>query len=91
MDHVDPKLNCVLDITPPRESSSDILMQREDTLLERIFLLHKQSKKLKTSVENISDLILKGKLQLQQLTGMDLAETIIPLTNEEIFLFTERQ
>ncbi|MGE9501621.1 hypothetical protein ACQP3D_24730 [Escherichia coli] len=59
-------------------------MQREDTILEWIFLPHKQNKKLKTYIEKISDLILKGKLRLRQLTGKDPAEIIVPLNNEEI-------
>lgn len=77
VDRVDPKFNCILVITPSRESPSRILMQREDIILGWIFLLHKQSKKLKTYVERISYLILKGKLHLQQLTGTDLAKTIV--------------
>ena len=59
-------------------------MQRKDTILEWIFLPHKQNKKLKTYIEKISDLVLKGKLRLHQLTGKDPAEIIVPLTNEEI-------
>ncbi|ERE65488.1 putative HERV-K-5q33.3 provirus ancestral Pol protein [Cricetulus griseus] len=59
-------------------------MKREDTILEWIFLQHKQNKKLKTYIENISDLFLKGKLRLRQLTGKDQAEIMVTLTNEEI-------
>ncbi|ERE72636.1 HERV-K-5q33.3 provirus ancestral Pol protein [Cricetulus griseus] len=59
-------------------------MQREDIILEWIFLPHKQNKKLKTHIEKISDFILKGKLRLRQLTGKDPAEIIVPLINEEI-------
>ncbi|KAL6071089.1 hypothetical protein STEG23_029638, partial [Scotinomys teguina] len=59
-------------------------MQREDIILEWIFLPNKQSKKLKTYVEKISDLILKGKLRLRQLAGIDPAEIVVPLTKEEI-------
>jgi hypothetical protein len=36
-------------------------MQREDYILEWIFLTHKQSKKLKTYIEKVSELILKEK------------------------------
>ncbi|KAL6038953.1 hypothetical protein STEG23_010042 [Scotinomys teguina] len=61
-----------------------ILMQREDVILEWIFLPHKPNKKLKTYIEKISDLIHKGKLRLCQLTGMDPAEIVVPLTNEEV-------
>ena len=39
-------------------------MQREDYILEHIFLTHKQSKKFKTYIEKVSELILKGKMRL---------------------------
>ncbi|KAL6077538.1 hypothetical protein STEG23_006736 [Scotinomys teguina] len=60
------------------------VVEREDIILEWIFLPNKQSKKLKTYVEKISDLILKGKLRLRQLAGIDPAEIVVPLTKEEI-------
>ncbi|KAL6062885.1 hypothetical protein STEG23_004248 [Scotinomys teguina] len=84
VDRVDPKLDCILVILPSRHSPTGILMQREDIILEWIFLPNKQSKKLKTYVEKISDLILKGKLRLRQLAGIDPAEIVVPLTKEEI-------
>ncbi|KAL6048456.1 hypothetical protein STEG23_026502, partial [Scotinomys teguina] len=84
VDQVDPKLDCILVILPSRHSPTGILMQREDIILEWIFLPNKQSKKLKTYVEKISDLILKGKLRLHQLAGIDPAEIVVPLTKEEI-------
>ncbi|KAL6030846.1 hypothetical protein STEG23_024726 [Scotinomys teguina] len=84
VDRVDPKLDCILVILPSRYSPTGILMQREDIILEWIFLPNKQSKKLKTYVEKISDLILKGKLRLRQLAGIDPAEIVVPLTKEEI-------
>ena len=84
IDRVDPDLNCILVILPSKHSPTGILMQREDVILEWIFLPHKPSKKLKTYVEKISELIFKGKLRLRQLTGMDPAEIVVPLTNEEI-------
>ncbi|KAL6083314.1 hypothetical protein STEG23_007305 [Scotinomys teguina] len=62
VDRVDPKLDCILVILPSIHSPTGILMQREDIILEWIFLPNKQSKKLKTYVEKISDLILKGKI-----------------------------
>ena len=49
-------------------------MQRDDYILEWI-LAHKQSKKLKTYIEKVSELILKGKMRLCQLVRMDLAES----------------
>ncbi|KAL6061548.1 hypothetical protein STEG23_000991, partial [Scotinomys teguina] len=84
VDRVDPKLDCILVILPSRHSPTGILMQREDIILEWIFLPNKQSKKLKTYVEKISDLILKGKLRLHQLAGIDPAEIVVPLTKEDI-------
>ena len=83
VDRVDPDLNFILVILPSRISPTGILMQREDTILEWIFLPHTPSKKLKTYVENISELIIKGKLRLRQLTGIDPAEIIVPFTTEE--------
>ena len=62
MDRVNPNLNCIIVILPSRISLTEILMQRDDIILEWIFLPHKLSKKLKTYVENVSELILKGKL-----------------------------
>ena len=47
MDCADPNLDCILVILPSREYPSGILMQREDIILEWIFLPHKQNKKLK--------------------------------------------
>ena len=84
VDRINLDLDCILVILPSREYPSGILMQRKDTILEWIFLPHKQNKKLKTYIEKISDLILKGKLRLHPLTGKDAAEIIVPLTNEEI-------
>ncbi|KAL6087202.1 hypothetical protein STEG23_008811, partial [Scotinomys teguina] len=84
VDRVDPKLDCILVILHSRHSPTGILMQREDIILEWIFLPNKQSKKLKTYVEKISDLILKGKLRLRQLAGIDPAEIVVPLTKEDI-------
>ena len=59
-------------------------MQREDIILEWIFLPHKPSKKLKTYVEKVSELIIKGKLRLCQLAGIDPAEIIVPFITDEI-------
>ena len=41
VDHVDPDLNCILVILPSKHSPTRILMQREDVILEWIFLPHK--------------------------------------------------
>ena len=64
LDRIDPKMACILVILPSTHSPTGILMQREDYILEWIFLAHKQSKKLKTYIEKVSELILKGKMRL---------------------------
>ena len=84
VDRVDPNLSCILVILPSRISPTGILMQREDTILEWIFLPHKPSKKLKTYVEKVSELIIKGKLRLRQLAGIDPSEIIVPFTADEV-------
>ncbi|KAL6084271.1 hypothetical protein STEG23_038369 [Scotinomys teguina] len=60
VDCVNPELKCILVILPSRHSPTGILMQREDVILEWIFLPRKPNKKLKTYIEKISDLIHKG-------------------------------
>ncbi|KAL6061183.1 hypothetical protein STEG23_011259, partial [Scotinomys teguina] len=67
-----------------REEARNLEQQEGDVVLEWIFLPRKPNKKLKTYIEKISDLIHKGKLRLRQLTGMDPAEIVVPLTNEEV-------
>ena len=49
-------------------------------------LPHKPSKKLKTYVEKASELIIKGKLRLCQLAGIDRTsrDYIVPFTADEI-------
>ena len=84
VDRVNPNLSSILVILPSRISPTGILMQREDIILEWIFIPHKPSKKLKTYVEKVSELIIKGKLRLRQLAGIDPAEIIVPFTTEEI-------
>ena len=50
VDRVNPNLNCILGILPSRISPTGILMQRDDIILEWIFLPHKPNKKFKTTV-----------------------------------------
>ena len=76
VDRVNPSLSCILVILPSRISLMGILMQREDIILEWIFIPHKPSKKLKTYVEKVSELIIKDKLRLCQLADIDPAEII---------------
>ena len=45
---------------------------------------HKPSKKFKTYVEKVSELIIKGKLRLIQSAGIDSGQIIVPFTAEEI-------
>ena len=52
-------------------------------MLERIFLLHKLCEKLKTYVENISELIIQGKFRYCQFSGIDTAEILVPFNNDE--------
>lgn len=59
-------------------------MLSEDIILKLIVLSHKQNKKLESYMEKISDLILKGRVLLCQLTGQDPGESIVPLTSQEI-------
>ena len=42
-------------------------------------------------MENVSELIIKGKLKLCQLAGIDLAEIIVPSTTDEIKKVMGRQ
>ena len=73
-DQVDAKLDCILVILPPTHSPPGLTMQREDSIIEWIFLAHKQSQKLKTYIEKISELIIKGRIRLCQLPGTDLTD-----------------
>ena len=59
MDRIDPKLDCILVLLPSTHSPTGLIMQREDSIMEWIFLAHKQNKKLKTYVEKKSKLIIK--------------------------------
>ncbi|KAL6089803.1 hypothetical protein STEG23_025751 [Scotinomys teguina] len=70
VDHVNPELKCILVILPSRHSPTGILMQREDVILEWIFLPRKPNKKLKTYIEKISDLIHKGQRKEEADSGV---------------------
>jgi hypothetical protein len=39
---------------------------------------------MKTYIEKISELIIKCRIRLHQLSGRDMAEIVVPLTNAEI-------
>ncbi|KAL6073224.1 hypothetical protein STEG23_034606 [Scotinomys teguina] len=65
VDRVNPELKCILVILSSRHSPTDILMQREDVILEWILLPCKPNKKLKTYIEKISDLIHKDRHYLR--------------------------
>ena len=70
---------CILVFLLSTHCPTGILMQRDDYILEWI-LAHKQSKKLKTYIEKVSELILKGQMRLRQLVWMDLAEIVVKNT-----------
>lgn len=67
----------------PRHKASHTEPYRKESGMDFFFLPNKQSKILYTSVETISDMILKGKLRVCQLTGMDRAAIVVPFTNVE--------
>ena len=91
VDRTSPKLSCILIILPSRISPIEILRQRDDIILEWILWPHKPSKKLKTYVEKVSELIIKGKLRLHQLADIDPAEIIVLFTTDEIKKVMGRQ
>lgn len=90
LDHVNLNINCILVILHSKYTPIEILLQSEYITLELIFFLttKKQVKcfffKCSTYVEMISDLIIKGKLRLCQLPGIDIAEIIVPFINDAI-------
>jgi hypothetical protein len=84
VDRIDPKLDCILVILFSTHSPTAIIMQREDSIMEWIFLAHKQSKKVKTYIEKISELIIKGRIRLCQLLGTDPTKIVASLKNAEI-------
>jgi hypothetical protein len=48
------------------------------------FLAHKQSKKLKTFIEKVASLIIKGRIRLCQLSGTNPVEIVALYINAEI-------
>ena len=66
--------------------------QREDYILESIFLIKKKkkSKHLKTSIENVCELILKGKIRVHQLARIDPSEMVVLLMNTEITSYCKK-
>lgn len=83
MDCLNPKLYCILVTLSSTHSPKGILMQREDSILEWIFLSQKQNKMF-------LNWFWKEKLRLYQLSGIDPAEIGVTFTNAEIAsLWTE--
>ena len=78
VDRVNSNLNCILVILPSRISPTGIVMQRDDIILEWIFLPHKPSKKLKTYVEKVSEFIIKDKLRAGEMGQRLRALTAFP-------------
>ena len=79
---VNPNLNCILVILCSRRSPTENLMQREDIILEWIFLPHKTSKKFKSYVGKSLNYY-KRKIETS-LTSRKTAEIIVPFTADEI-------
>ena len=48
MDRIGPKYACILVILPSIHSPTELIMQTEDSIMEWIFLAHKQSKKIRS-------------------------------------------
>jgi hypothetical protein len=84
VDRINPKLDNKLLILPSTSSPVGLIMQREDSIMEWIFLAHKQGKKLKTYIEKISELIIRSRIRFHQMSGTKLAEIVVTLTNAEI-------
>lgn len=59
MDHLDTELDYIMVMLPSMHIPTGIIMQRENKILQQIYLAHKV-KNLKTYVEKDSELILKG-------------------------------
>lgn len=91
VDRVNPELSCIFVILPSNISPTGILMQRDDIIIEWIFLPHKPSKYLKTHEEKFSELIIKYKLRLCQLSGIHPAEIIVTFTADEIKMLLENK
>jgi hypothetical protein len=80
MDHLFAKQNCILFILPSTYFPTGILMKKEVSILEWIVLAFKQNKKYP---ERFSDLIVKGRIILHQLAGIDPAEIAVPYTHAQ--------
>ena len=65
VDRIDPRIVCILVILPSTHYPTGIIMQREDYIFKWKFIAHKLSRKFKTYIEKVSELILKGKMALQ--------------------------
>lgn len=83
VDRIDPKLDCILVIFPSIYSPTVLIRQRENNIVEWIFLAYKQNKKLKMHIEKVSKIIIKGRIR-SQFSETVLPEIVVPLTNAEI-------
>lgn len=81
--YINLKIAFVLVILSSSWSTTGILIQREDDILEQTFLVQRV-KRLKISIGKVYELILKGKMRLIQLIRMDPTETAILFINVEI-------
>lgn len=80
MNHLFGKQNCILFILPSTYFTPGIIMKKEVSTLEQIVLACKQNKKYP---ERFSDLIVKGRIILHQLAGIDPAEIAMPYTRAQ--------
>lgn len=81
--YINLKIAFVLVILSSSWSTTGILIQREDDILEQTFLVQRV-KRLKISIGKVYELILKGKMRLQQIVRTDPAEIVVPFINAEM-------
>ena len=83
LDRIDLYLPTSLIIFPSSHSPTGIIWQ-DKKILERLFLPHKDTKRLSTYLLKIANLIIKGCLRLRQLIAQDPREIVVALTQDEI-------
>ena len=81
VDQIDPNLDGILVVLTSAHFPTGLIMQRKNNIIKWVFLAQKQSK---TYIENISELIIKGRISLCQLSRTDPAEIVVPITSPEI-------
>jgi hypothetical protein len=61
-----PKRDCILVICPSTHSLSRVLLPRENSIVEWIFLAHNKVKQMKTCMEMIAELTMKHRIIIHQ-------------------------